>query len=241
MHTLYNTKIQLSNMAAHTNTQPGSSMVSDMLDLSFVTEWSDDEGIGSDVSLENSEQSSSSGTLNNTDTLRRQARQLVKIPKRNISVKKFVKIFRRNSEAVSTEVPGPVSGSQESQFQSQRVFGVDLTEHLEQTSCLVPRIVEFCCDIIQEHGLTDGVYRLSGQSSHIVTLKREFEGGKVPELESRSRDVHAVASLLKVSKIITFLDDAEEFYNSSSDLLHISFARKCNMTTLTFRSNQCKS
>lgn len=188
-------------MAAHTNTTRPS-MMSDMLDLSFVTEWSDDEGIGSDVSLENSEQSSSSsGTLNNTDTLRRQARQLVNIPKRNISVKKFVKILRRsvgtgNSETVSTEV-GPVSGA-ESQFQSQRVFGVDLTEHLEQTSCLVPRIVEFCCEIIQEHGLTDGVYRLSGQSSHIVNLKREFEGGKVPELESRSRDVHAVASLLKV-------------------------------------------
>ena len=189
-------------MAAHTNTTRPSVM-SDMLDLSFVTEWSDDEGIGSDVSLENSEQSSSNGTLNNADTLKRQARQLVKIPKRNISVKKFVKILRRsvgtgNSEAVSTEV-GPVSEA-ESQFQSQRVFGVDLTEHLEQTSCLVPRIVEFCCEIIQERGLTDGVYRLSGQSSHIVTLKREFEGGKVPELESRGRDVHAVASLLKVKQ-----------------------------------------
>ena len=110
-------------MAAHTNTTRPSVM-SDMLDLSFVTEWSDDEGIGSDVSLENSEQSSSNGTLNNTDTLKRQARQLVKIPKRNISVKKFVKILRRsvgtgNSEAVSTEV-GPVSEA-ESQFQSQRV------------------------------------------------------------------------------------------------------------------------
>ena len=195
----------MSNMAAHTtNTVPR--MVSDMLDLSFVTEWSDDEGIGSDVSLENSEQSSSNGTLNNTDTLKRQARQLVKIPKRNISVKKFVKILRRsvgtgNSETVSTEVvPSPDTVS-ECQFQSQRVFGVDLTEHLDQTSCLVPRIVEFCCEIIQEHGLTDGVYRLSGQSSHIVNLKREFEGGKVPgRAESRSRDVHAVASLLKVKQ-----------------------------------------
>ena len=85
------------------------------------------------------------------------------------------------------------------------------------------------------------MYRLSRKSYYIVILKQEIEGGKVPELESRSRDVHAVASLLKVSKIITFLDDAEELYKSSSDLLHISFARKCNMTTLTFRSNQCKS
>ena len=50
--------------------------------------------------------------------------------------------------------------------------------------------------------MTDGVYRLSGQSSHIVTLKREFEGGKVPDTATTNTktDVHAVASLLKVSK-----------------------------------------
>ena len=84
------------------------------------------------------------------------------------------------------------------QFQRGRVFGVDLTEHLQQSSCLIPHILEFCCDIIDQSGVTDGVYRLSGQSSHIVTLRREFEGGKVPHGEYKN-DVHAVASLLKVS------------------------------------------
>ena len=149
----------------------------DMLDLSFVTDWSDDEGIGSDVSLENSDQSSSSGTLNtnsdtlnrnsdtlnsnsdtlnsNSDTLQRQAANLVKSPKRNISVKKFVRILRRSVGTHDTDTGelGPVSTVNspvaECQFQSQKVFGVDLTEHLEQTSCLVPRVVEFCCDFIQ--------------------------------------------------------------------------------------------
>merc|ERR1719293_539211 len=83
------------------------------------------------VSLENSasDQSSSNGTLNNTnsDTLQRQ-NKLVKIPKRNISVKKFVKILRRSvgsSETVSTEVV-PDAAVPECQFQSQKVFGVDL-------------------------------------------------------------------------------------------------------------------
>ena len=172
--------------------------MSDMLDLSFMTEWSDDEGIGSDVSLENSEQSSSSsrGTLTGAESLRR-AGKLVNTPKRKISVKKFVKILRRSVGTTDNELQ-EVPAVSDCQFQRGRVFGVDLTEHLQQSSCLVPHILEFCCDIIEESGVTDGVYRLSGQSSHIVTLRREFEGGKVPHGEYKN-DVHAVASLLKVS------------------------------------------
>ena len=121
----------------HRNEQ-GDNRNGDLLDLSFVTEWSDDEGIGSDVSLENSDQSSSSGTLNTSDTLRRE-NKLVKIPKRNISVKKFVRILRRSvgtSETVTTETTdNSVSVTEQCQFQSQKVFGVDLTEHLDQESC----------------------------------------------------------------------------------------------------------
>ena len=172
--------------------------MSDMLDLSFMTEWSDDEGIGSDVSLENSEKSSSSGTLTASETVRRQS-QLANPPKRSISVKRIVKILRRSVGTAEAEMEGTgVAPVSDCQFQRGKVFGVDLTEHLEQTSCLVPHILEFCCDMIEESGVTDGVYRLSGQSSHIVTLKREFEGGKVPGGVYKN-DVHAVASLLKVS------------------------------------------
>ena len=178
--------------------------MSDMLDLSFMTEWSDDEGIGSDVSLENSEQSSSSsrGTLTGAESLRRQSK-LVNTPKRKISVKKFVKILRRSVGTTDNDLQEEPAVS-DCQFQRGRVFGVDLTEHLQQSSCLVPHILEICCDIIEESGLTDGVYRLSGQSSHIVTLRREFEGGKVPHGEYKN-DVHAVASLLKVSLLPWFL------------------------------------
>ena len=170
-----------------------------MLDLSFMTEWSDDEGIGSDVSLENSEQSSSSsrGTLTGAESLQRPGKQ-VKTPVRKISVKKFVKILRRSVGTTENCKLQEVPAVSDCQFQRGRVFGVDLTEHLQQTSCLIPHILEFCCDIIEESGVTDGVYRLSGQSSHIVTLRREFEGGKVPHGEYKN-DVHAVASLLKVS------------------------------------------
>ena len=66
LHRLYNnnssaTPIQLSDMAAHASADTGPA--GDMLDLSFVTEWSDDEGIGSDVSLETSDQSGAGDTL----------------------------------------------------------------------------------------------------------------------------------------------------------------------------------
>ena len=170
-----------------------------MLDLSFMTEWSDDEGIGSDVSLENSEQSSSSsrGTLTGAESLQR-PKKPANTPVRKISVKKFVKILRRSVGTTENCRLQEVPAVSDCQFQRGRVFGVDLTEHLQQSSCLVPHILEFCCDIIEESGVTDGVYRLSGQSSHIVTLRREFEGGKVPHGEYKN-DVHAVASLLKVS------------------------------------------
>merc|ERR1712045_695132 len=123
-------KIQLSNMAAHTNTTRPSVM-SDMLDLSFVTEWSDDEGIGSDVSLENSEQSSSSsrGTLTGAESLLR-PKKPVNTPVRKISVKKFVKILRRSVGTTENCRLQEVPAVSDCQFQRGKVFGVDLTEHL---------------------------------------------------------------------------------------------------------------
>ena len=211
LHRLYNnnssaTPIQLSDMAAHASADTGPA--GDMLDLSFVTEWSDDEGIGSDVSLETSDQSGAGDTLQRGVRLPRPGKSP---PKRNISVKKFVRILRRGVSASASHQPSEAAaaggGSDTAEagscttvagFQSQKVFGLSLTEHLEQSSRLVPRLVEFCCACISRHGLTDGVYRLSGQSSHIVTLKREFEGGAVPPSLTSNADVHAVASLLKV-------------------------------------------
>ena len=99
-------------------------------------------------------------------------------------------------EAELTVTPEP--GLATAEFQQQKVFGVELAEHLEQTAALVPRLAEFCCEVIEQSGVTDGIYRLSGQRSHILALRRQFEGGKVPDRE-RASDVHAVASLLKVS------------------------------------------
>jgi hypothetical protein len=168
--------------------------LTDLLENSFWAEWSDDEGIGSDVSLDHSDLSSSDGASNVQESPDND-KKFTKTPRRNISVKKIVKILRRSvgsNDSQLSEVGATVS-----EFQHQKVFGVDLTEHLEQTSTVVPKILEFCCEVIEQNGVTDGVYRLSGQSSHIVTLKREFEGGKVPD-KAHKNDVHAVASLIKL-------------------------------------------
>jgi len=169
--------------------------LTDLLENPFWAEWSDDEGIGSDVSLDHSDLSSSDGASNVHESPDNE-KKLLKPPKRNISVKKIVKILRRSVGSNDTHL-SENGAATVSEFQHQKVFGVDLTEHLEQTSMVVPQILEFCCEVIEQNGVTDGVYRLSGQSSHIVTLKREFEGGKVPD-KTYKNDVHAVASLLKL-------------------------------------------
>jgi len=174
------------------NTENSATSLIDLLENSFRTDWSDDEGIGSDVSLDHSDPYSSDGAVSVKETPQK---YLPKTPKRNLSVKKIVKILRRSVGSNETHLSEGVPTV--SEFQHQKVFGVDLTEHLEQTSAVVPHILEFCCEVIEENGVTDGVYRLSGQRSHIVTLKQQFEGGKVPDKTKKS-DVHAVASLLKL-------------------------------------------
>ena len=78
---------------------------------------------------------------------------------------------------------------------------MDLIEHLEQSSSVVPDILTFCSDTIEKNGVTDGVYRLSGQSAQIAHLRLIFQEGKVPGQEDE-KDIHSVASLLKVTILI---------------------------------------
>ncbi|NWQ71606.1 RHG30 protein, partial [Tyrannus savana] len=52
---------------------------------------------------------------------------------------------------------------------------------------------------VEQHGVVDGIYRLSGVSSNIQRLRQEFEAGGVPELarDIYLQDVHCVSSLAK--------------------------------------------
>ncbi|XP_015588956.1 GTPase-activating protein CdGAPr isoform X6 [Cephus cinctus] len=83
----------------------------------------------------------------------------------------------------------------------ERVFGCDLGEHLLNSGHDVPTVLTCCAEFIENHGLVDGIYRLSGVTSNIQRLRHAFDEDRVPALhsdESILQDIHSVASLLKM-------------------------------------------
>ncbi|XP_077372050.1 uncharacterized protein LOC144015691 [Festucalex cinctus] len=80
-----------------------------------------------------------------------------------------------------------------------KVFGCDLLEHLNATGQDVPQVLRCCCQFVEEHGVVDGIYRLSGVSSNIQKLRSEFESEGTPDLskEVYLQDIHCVSSLCK--------------------------------------------
>lgn len=81
----------------------------------------------------------------------------------------------------------------------ERVFGCDLQEHLQLSGLDVPQVLQSCAEFVEEHGVVDGIYRLSGVSSNIQKLRQEFEAERRPELcrEPYLQDIHCVSSLCK--------------------------------------------
>ncbi|XP_014748921.1 PREDICTED: rho GTPase-activating protein 30 [Sturnus vulgaris] len=81
----------------------------------------------------------------------------------------------------------------------ERLFGCDLREHLQSSGQDVPQVLRSCTEFVEQHGVVDGIYRLSGVSSNIQRLRQEFEAQRSPDL-SRDvylQDVHCVSSLCK--------------------------------------------
>lgn len=64
----------------------------------------------------------------------------------------------------------------------------------------IPLILKRCSEFIENHGIVDGIYRLSGVKSNIQRLKHAFDQGREPDLEDDCfiQDIHGVASLLKM-------------------------------------------
>ncbi|XP_062895228.1 rho GTPase-activating protein 30-like isoform X2 [Mobula hypostoma] len=81
----------------------------------------------------------------------------------------------------------------------ERVFGCDLVAHLEGTGHDVPQVLKACAEFIEQHGIVDGIYRLSGISSNIQKLRQEFDTEKTVDLskEVYLQDIHCVSSLCK--------------------------------------------
>lgn len=61
--------------------------------------------------------------------------------------------------------------SRHAEAAGRRVFGRCLAEHLADTGEQVPRVVTLCAAIVEERGIVDGIYRLSGITSNIQVTK----------------------------------------------------------------------
>ncbi|KAI4902493.1 hypothetical protein NFI96_014846 [Prochilodus magdalenae] len=82
----------------------------------------------------------------------------------------------------------------------ENAFGCDLTEHLQNSGQEVPYVLKTCAEFIEEHGIVDGIYRLSGITSNIQRLRQEFSSELCPDLtkEVYLQDIHCVGSLCKL-------------------------------------------
>lgn len=82
----------------------------------------------------------------------------------------------------------------------ERVFNCDLSEHLLNSGQDIPMVLRSCAEFIENYGVIDGIYRLSGITSNIQRLRRSFDEERVPDLGNpeMKKDIHAVSSLLKM-------------------------------------------
>ncbi|EGD72990.1 ADP-ribosylation factor GTPase activating protein 1 [Salpingoeca rosetta] len=77
-----------------------------------------------------------------------------------------------------------------------QVFGV----RLEASKTLVPRIVDVCCEFVENYGiLTEGIYRKSGNAAVIKALRRQFDADDAGvRLTVDKFGVHDISGLLKL-------------------------------------------
>ena len=81
-------------------------------------------------------------------------------------------------------------------------FAPNLAYYFIYYICPVPDVVVRCTRFVESHGLTDGVYRVSGITSNIKRLRSLFDLGTAPpSLHSEpwiSQDLHCVPALVKL-------------------------------------------
>lgn len=66
-------------------------------------------------------------------------------------------------------------------------FGVGLAEQMSRDDVEVPPIVRKCCEAIEKYGMaSQGIYRISGTSTKVQTLKQRLDKGIIA-YDDRSR------------------------------------------------------
>ena len=165
------------------------------------SEDSEDEGIGSDDSVEHADmspvQESPVKSLNWA------------VDKRKVSGRR-----RRGVGGILTQIRKSFQGKAE---QGGLVFGVGLGELVTSEGGKVPQLVTWATELIEQRGaeacegiyrLSFGIkqienyenpqnYRLSGQSSTVASLRAAIDAGKQPS-DAHTASTHSVAAMLKV-------------------------------------------
>ncbi|XP_031445099.1 rho GTPase-activating protein 32-like [Phasianus colchicus] len=108
------------------------------------------------------------------------------VPKKRSKLITFLRSFMKARPKKPTE----------REMEKESVFGCDLGAHLLHSGRDVPQVLQSCAEFIEQHGVVQGIYRLSGVASNIQRLRHEFESEQIPELTVR--DIHSVSSLCKM-------------------------------------------
>ncbi|XP_074029769.1 rho GTPase-activating protein 44 isoform X2 [Leptinotarsa decemlineata] len=81
----------------------------------------------------------------------------------------------------------------------RRVFGTSLKEHLRITGKRIAYPLEICITALTEYGMKEeGLFRIAGSTSKVKRLKASIDSGCLSDLIPEYRDVHTLASLLKL-------------------------------------------
>ncbi|XP_042682590.1 rho GTPase-activating protein 32-like, partial [Centrocercus urophasianus] len=96
----------------------------------------------------------------------------------------------------------------EREVEKERVFGRDLGEHLLHSGRDVPQVLQSCAEFIEQHGVVQGIYRLSGVASNVQRLRTKRRSPVGTSHPARLtwcwwpiltvRDVHSASSLCKM-------------------------------------------
>ncbi|XP_057651897.1 rho GTPase-activating protein 92B-like isoform X1 [Diorhabda carinulata] len=81
----------------------------------------------------------------------------------------------------------------------RRVFGTSLKEHLRITNKRLAYPLEICISALTEYGMSEeGLFRVAASTSKVKRLKASIDSGCFSVLIPEYRDVHILASLLKL-------------------------------------------
>ncbi|KAJ3219375.1 Rho GTPase-activating protein 15 [Dinochytrium kinnereticum] len=106
---------------------------------------------------------------------------------------KLTAFFSKKTSNSKTKDKGP--SIPEAEIQGS-VFGGDL---LSDDGRNIPEVVEVCCLEVERRGLlSQGIYRLSGNTTTIQKLRASFNQMETVRLDSEDIDINVVASLLKL-------------------------------------------